>query len=103
MLAEHVQSNLVGAGIVGLAVALSLQQSGRRVRLFDRGAPDEDTSFGNAGIVSFASIVPEAEPNIWKATAGCLTQAAITEKLLTALASGRKPELDLAPYRIDRF
>ncbi|MCH1554471.1 MAG: FAD-dependent oxidoreductase [Luminiphilus sp.] len=64
---EQVQSNVIGAGIVGLAVALSLQQSGRRVRLLDRGAPGEDTSFGNAGIVSIASIFPEAEPNIWKA------------------------------------
>ena len=32
-----------------------------------------------------------------------LTQAAITGKLLTALALGRKPEVDLAPYRVDRF
>ena len=71
-MAEQVQSNVIGAGIVGLAVALSLQQSGRRVRLFDRGAPGEDTSFGNAGIVSIASIFPEAEPNIWKAIPGML-------------------------------
>ena len=32
-----------------------------------------------------------------------LTQAAITGKLLTALASGIQPEVDVAPYRVDRF
>jgi glycine/D-amino acid oxidase-like deaminating enzyme len=99
---EQVQSNVVGAGIIGLAVALSLQQSGRRVKLFDRGAPGEDIRFGNAGIVSIASIFPEAEPNTWKTIAGSFTQAAITGKLLTTRASDREPEVDLAPYRVDR-
>ena len=67
---EQAQSNVVGAGI-GLAVALSLQQSGRRVRLFDRGAPGEDTSFGNAGIVSIASIFPRPSPIYGKLFPAC--------------------------------
>lgn len=66
------QSNVIGAGIVGLATALALQDAGRQVTLFDRLPPGEGTSAGNAGIISTGSIFPEAEPGIWKAFPGML-------------------------------
>ena len=43
---------IVGAGIVGICCALSLQERGSKVRLIDRGAPGQETSFGNAGVIS---------------------------------------------------
>ena len=40
---------VLGAGIVGVSVAVHLQKRGRAVLLVDRQAPGEGTSFGNTG------------------------------------------------------
>lgn len=58
---------IIGAGIVGICCALSLQERGKTVRLIDRGEPGQETSFGNAGVVSPWSVIPQAVPGIWKA------------------------------------
>lgn len=60
------QVTIIGAGIVGICCALSLQDRGLKVRLIDRGEPGQETSFGNAGVVSPWSIIPQAMPGIWK-------------------------------------
>lgn len=60
------RSGVIGAGIVGLATALSLQESGRQVVLIDRLLPGEGTSSGNAGIISTGAVHPESMPGIWK-------------------------------------
>ncbi|WP_372574272.1 NAD(P)/FAD-dependent oxidoreductase [Ruegeria jejuensis] len=60
------QVTIIGAGIVGICCALSLQERGIPVRLVDRGEPGQETSFGNAGVVSPWSIIPQAMPGIWK-------------------------------------
>ncbi|SLN39640.1 NAD(P)/FAD-dependent oxidoreductase [Ruegeria meonggei] len=60
------QVTIIGAGIVGICCALSLQERGIPVRLIDRGKPGQETSFGNAGVVSPWSIIPQAMPGIWK-------------------------------------
>lgn len=57
---------IIGAGIVGICCALSLQERGVKVRLIDRGDPGQETSFGNAGVISPWSIIPQAMPGIWK-------------------------------------
>ncbi|GAA6190375.1 FAD-binding oxidoreductase [Phaeobacter sp. NW0010-22] len=57
---------IIGAGIVGICCALSLQERGVKVRLIDRSAPGQETSFGNAGVISPWSIIPQAMPGIWK-------------------------------------
>ncbi|WP_348815609.1 FAD-binding oxidoreductase [Halomonas sp. H10-59] len=51
---------VVGAGIVGLAVARSLAGRGHRVQLFDPGPPGEGTSFGNAGLIANYATSPMA-------------------------------------------
>ncbi len=60
------RSGVIGAGIVGLATALSLQESGRQVVLIDRLLPGEGTSSGNAGIISTGAVHPESMPGMWK-------------------------------------
>lgn len=60
------QVTIIGAGIVGICCALSLQDRGIAVRLIDRGEPGQETSFGNAGVVSPWSVIPQAVPGIWK-------------------------------------
>ncbi|MBT8148024.1 MAG: FAD-binding oxidoreductase [Gammaproteobacteria bacterium] len=66
------RSHVVGAGIVGLATALYLQEKGRAVSMFDPLPPGEGTSSGNAGIISTGSLFPEAEPGIWKQFPGMI-------------------------------
>nr|WP_278116452.1 FAD-dependent oxidoreductase [Mesorhizobium sp. WSM4875]WIE94811.1 FAD-dependent oxidoreductase [Mesorhizobium sp. WSM4875] len=54
---------VIGAGIVGVSVALHLQAAGRSVILVDKvGAAGTGTSYGNAGLVERASIIPYAFP-----------------------------------------
>lgn len=63
---------VLGAGIVGICTALSLVEKGLRVRLIDRDAPGQATSYGNAGIISPWSVVPQSMPGIWKKVPGWL-------------------------------
>ena len=55
---------IIGAGIVGVATALSLQRDGIAVTLIDRDGPGEGASFGNAGVLASASIVPVTVPGL---------------------------------------
>ena len=53
---------VLGAGIVGICCALELQRRGYQVTLIDRRGPGEETSSGNAGILSYSNITPIADP-----------------------------------------
>lgn len=66
------QVTVLGAGIVGICTGLSLLERGASVRLIDRGDPGQETSFGNAGVISPWSIVPQAMPGVWKKIPGWL-------------------------------
>ena len=57
---------VLGAGIVGLCTALSLLERGVKVRIIERGAPGQETSYGNAGVISPWSIIPQISPGLWK-------------------------------------
>ena len=63
---------ILGAGIVGICTALSLVERGLTVRLIDRDDPGQATSFGNAGVISPWSIVPQSMPGVWKNIPGWL-------------------------------
>lgn len=54
--------SVLGAGIVGICCALELQRRGYQVTLIDRRGPGEETSSGNAGILSYSNITPLADP-----------------------------------------
>jgi D-amino-acid dehydrogenase len=55
---------VLGAGAIGVSVALYLQQDGHDVRLIDRDEPGGGCSFGNAGLIQCASVVPVAVPGL---------------------------------------
>lgn len=57
---------VLGAGIVGVCCALSLQRNGFAVCLIDRGEPGAGCSSGNAGMIQTGSILPLAVPGILK-------------------------------------
>lgn len=54
---------VVGAGIVGISVALHLQKAGRSVLLVDRGQPGGETSYGNAGLLQREGVYPYGFPH----------------------------------------
>src|ERR1700731_1083745 len=53
---------VLGAGIVGVGVALHLQQRGRDVVLVDRRGAGEETSYGNAGLIQREAVIPYTFP-----------------------------------------
>src|SRR5216684_4253663 len=53
---------VLGAGIVGVSVALHLVKRGLAVALVDRGKPGQGTSYGNAGIIEANTLFPAAFP-----------------------------------------
>lgn len=57
---------VLGAGIVGICCALSLLESGRSVTVIDKNEPGSATSYGNAGVISPWSCVPQCTPGVWK-------------------------------------
>lgn len=57
---------VLGAGIIGVCSALHLQEKGLNVTLIDRLEPGEATSYGNAGVISPWSCVPQSMPGLWK-------------------------------------
>lgn len=55
---------IIGAGVVGLSTALALTDAGKRVVVIDRKGLALETSFGNAGALAFAEILPLASPRL---------------------------------------
>ena len=53
---------VLGAGIVGVSVALHLVKRGLAVALIDRGEPGRGTSYGNTGIIESNTLFPAAFP-----------------------------------------
>lgn len=60
------KSLVIGAGVVGAAVAHALQAAGHATVLVERGEPGMGASFGNAGHIGTASMLPQATPGIWR-------------------------------------
>ena len=57
---------VVGAGVIGLSVALALLGRGMRISVLDREGPAAGASAGNAGAFAFTDILPLASPGILK-------------------------------------
>lgn len=63
---------VVGAGVVGTAIALWLQRRGRRTVLLDPGEPGSGCSAGNSGAISPGSVAPMAMPGVLASVPGML-------------------------------
>jgi D-amino-acid dehydrogenase len=53
---------VLGAGMVGVSVAVHLARRGLATVLLDRRAPGEETSFGNAGLIEVSRMMPISFP-----------------------------------------
>ena len=58
---------VIGAGIVGCSIALTLSAQGHKVTVFDPDAPGSGASAGNAGAIVTGSVTPVATPGVLRA------------------------------------
>lgn len=57
---------VIGGGVIGLSIALTLQESGVNVLLIDQGSIGSGASYGNAGHIATEQVFPIANPSILK-------------------------------------
>ncbi len=62
---------VVGAGIIGAAMAFELQRRGRQVTLVDKGEPGEGASFGNMASIAL-DFAASSGPSTWRKIPGWL-------------------------------
>jgi D-amino-acid dehydrogenase len=63
---------IIGAGIIGVSAAAFLQRAGHDVTLIDRLPPGDGCSFGNAGGIAFAEIMPTIHAGVFRKLPGWL-------------------------------
>lgn len=65
---QHVSTDIaiLGAGVVGLAVAEALTAEGRDVMLVDPDQPGMGASYGNAGTIADYAVMPVGSPDVLK-------------------------------------
>ena len=56
---------VIGAGIIGTAIAHDLQKRGRQVVLIERDAPGKGASYGNMASIAVTEFMPASRPSIW--------------------------------------
>ena len=61
---------VIGAGIIGTAIAHDLQRRGRQVTLIDRDTPGKGASFGNMASIAVTEFMPASRPSVWKQIPG---------------------------------
>ncbi len=61
---------VIGAGIIGTAIAHDLQRRGRQVVLMDRDAPGKGASFGNMASIAVTEFLPASRPSVWRQIPG---------------------------------
>jgi len=59
---------VIGSGLMGLATAIELLRAGHRVTIIEPQTPggEQAASYGNAGWLSTHSVIPPAEPGVWR-------------------------------------
>ena len=61
---------VIGAGIIGTAIAHDLQRRGRQVVLVDRNTPGMGASFGNMASIAVTEFMPASRPAVWRQIPG---------------------------------
>lgn len=61
---------VIGAGVIGTALAYELQKRGRKTVLVERDAPGKGTSYGNMASIAVTEFMPASRPSIWKQIPG---------------------------------
>lgn len=66
------QTIVVGAGIIGAAIAYDLLKRGHAVTLVDANEPGMGASYGNMASVAVTEFMPVSRPSVWLQTPGWL-------------------------------
>lgn len=61
---------VIGAGIIGTAIAHELVKRGRKVVLLDRDTPGMGASFGNMASIAVTEFMPASRPSVWRQIPG---------------------------------
>jgi D-amino-acid dehydrogenase len=61
---------VIGAGIIGTAIAHDLQRRGQQVVLVDRDTPGRGASFGNMASIAVTEFMPASRPSVWRQIPG---------------------------------
>jgi D-amino-acid dehydrogenase len=61
---ERTDIAVIGAGVIGLTIALELVEAGREVVLVDPGDPGMGASYGNAGTIATYAVSPVGTPEV---------------------------------------
>ncbi|MEH6773023.1 MAG: FAD-dependent oxidoreductase [Cereibacter changlensis] len=66
---QHLASDtvIIGAGVVGLTIALRVASRGRSVILIDPEEPGSGASYGNAGTIADYAVLPVGTPSVLRA------------------------------------
>jgi D-amino-acid dehydrogenase len=91
-MADRVEVAVIGAGVVGSAIALELARQGRDVALIDPDPPGAGASYGNAGTVADYAVRPVGTPDVLRNLPSLLFDAA------SPLAIRKAAILSLAPW-----
>ena len=70
--AKNAQTIIVGAGIIGAALAHDLTKRGHRVTLIDESEPGRGASYGNMASIAVTEFMPVSRPSVWLQTPGWL-------------------------------
>lgn len=91
---QHVNTDIaiIGAGVIGMTIALHLVAEGRAVVLVDPEAPGMGASHGNAGTIAPYAVMPVGTPGVLRALPQLLFDQA------SPLAIRRAGLLALAPW-----
>ena len=57
---------VIGAGVIGMSIAVALQNRGLNVSVLDRKGVAAETSRGNAGALTFSSVDPHNSPSVMR-------------------------------------
>lgn len=57
---------VIGAGIIGVAIAYELQRRGKTVTLVDRDEPGRGASYGNMASIAVTEFMPASRPAVWR-------------------------------------
>jgi D-amino-acid dehydrogenase len=69
---DRVPIVVVGAGIIGVALAYELQRRGKSVTLVERDAPGKGASYGNMASIAVTEFMPSSRPSVWAQMPGWL-------------------------------
>lgn len=61
---------VIGAGIIGTAIAHDLARRGQQVVLVDRDGPGKGASFGNMASIAVTEFMPASRPSVWRQIPG---------------------------------